>query len=907
VNKNNRDTGGAALPPIRFAELAAALLARSDQLVPAWLPGGQRRGKEWVCGSLSGGPGDSCQVNLEKGKWADFATDEKGRDLVSLYATINGLTPGKAAVQVARELGLEDVAGVLPEPTGAAPREPRAQPVEPPRADPPPGNPDKEVWTAMPLVPDFAPPPTFRHFHRALADITYTATYRLDGHVLGYTVRYRTSDGGKDVIPYTWCKSSRDGASKWQWKQWEEPRPLYMAAGRSVKAAQGEAVEPPTVVIVEGEKKADALQALLDAGAPGVYLVASWPGGSKAWRKALWDWLANTTVLLWPDCDAKRVPLPKDEAAKYTDELARQVAEAAQPLLSADKQPGMQAMLGIGALLRDSHGCQVQLLKIPEPGEVPDGWDCGDAINVDGWGIERVLQLFASAYGLPASAPGSGSAGGSPGAGAGAAGGGGAGDPPGGGANGPADAEEEGAPRRRDMPLWLKPYWDADKGRFMVSRKLVIAALTQDEALAPVLALNELSNNVEVRQPWPWGTSKPGPLRNSDDLLLGDHLTRAHGLPAIARAALMEAIETVAHARPFHPYREYLQGLQWDGVARIDKWLLYVIGETPQSVRRSLREYLGQVGRFWLLGMVNRVMQPGCKFDYCPVLEGPGGMGKSTLVETLAGSAYYSDTHFDVSKGKEGQEQVQGLVLYEIAELANFGKAEIGLIKAFVTAKVDRYRPSYGRVVEAYPRQCVLVGTTNENTYLRDRTGNRRFWPIPVRQRIKIGWLTRMRDQLLAEAFALFEKGERFTPTPEDERRLFVPMQESRMVETAVVSEMLHVLTRTPTDAGIGAVVNSLTDFVTISQLTTALGVDAAKSNAALEGQIRGYLEHEGWQRVKRQVNGVRAWGYARPAQWPPIELDEPDEFGLDEDDDDLAAGASAQAAKDGGADDEPF
>jgi hypothetical protein len=198
--------------------------------------------------------------------------------------------------------------------------------------------------------------------------------------------------------------------------------------------------------------------------------------------------------------------------------------------------------------------------------------------------------------------------------------------------------------------------------------------------------------------------------------------------------------------------------------AALDKWLVYAIGETPDSLPKPVFEYLRLVGRFWLLGMVNRVMEPGCKFDYCPVLEGPGGLGKSTLVEALAGPEYFSDTHFDVSRGKEGQEQVQGLWMYEIAELAGFGKAEIQLIKAFISAKVDRYRQSYGRVVESFPRQCVLVGTTNERTYLRDRTGNRRFWPIPVRHRINIPWVRKWRDQLLAEAFVLSGEGAEFTP-----------------------------------------------------------------------------------------------------------------------------------------------
>lgn len=887
----NRDAADAQppLPPIRFEALAAALLGRAHVLVPAWLPGGQRRGREWVCGSLSGGSGDSCQVNIETGRWADFATEDRGNDLISLYGAIHGLKPSQAALQLAREEGLEDVAGVVHQQAGA-PRKPRPPRPEPP--EPPPANPDKEEWRALMPVPERAPAPTFRHYHRAAEDIAYTATYRHDGSVLGYTVRFRTSDGGKDVIPYTWCESSRDGTAKWQWKQWSEPRPLYLPGGRSVRATQGDALEPPTVVLVEGEKKADALQSLLDAGAPGVYLVASWPGGSKAWRKALWDWLAGTTVLLWPDCDAKRAPLTRDERERYPDDLARQVAQAAKPLLPAEDQPGMRAMLGIGALLRDEHRCQVQLLKIPEPGEVPDGWDCADAI-ADGWDIGRVLQFFGTGQALPASTR----------PGAPAAGGGGGAAPPG-DVDGPADAPDS-EPRRSgrgvDLPDWLRPYWDADKAKFMVSRKLVIAALEHDELLRDVLGLNELSNNVEARLAWPWLNARAGPMRNADDLLLGKWLSATYGLPAITRAALQEAIETVASGRPFHPFRQYLQGLQWDGVSRIEKWLLHVIGEAPTTVGPVLREYLGQVGRFWLLGMVNRVMDPGCKFDYCPVLEGPGGLGKSTLVETLAGSAYFSDTHFDVSKGKEGQEQVQGLVLYEIAELANFGKADLALIKAFITAKVDRYRPSYGRVVESYPRQCVLVGTTNENSYLRDRTGNRRFWPIPVRRPIRIAWLAKMRDQLLAEAFALFGQGVAYTPSREDEARLFLPMQESRLVETAVMSELLNVLTRTPTDHGIGAVVNHLSDFVTIAQLTTALGVDAAKSSAALEQQIRSWLEHEGWQRVKRQVNGVRAWGYARPDRWPPPDEDASAGFDL-MDDAPPIGGAMEQ-----GADDAPF
>jgi hypothetical protein len=872
-------TGREPLPPINFAALANALLSRAAMLVPAWLPGGVQRGHEYVCASLAGGSGSSCSTNLANGKWADFASDAKGNDLVSLYAAINELPMGKAAVQLAREEGLEDVAGVQVAGAGSA-SEPRApKPVRPatpaaaaPRID--------EGWQTVTPVPDMAPAPTFKHQHRTPDDIDHKAEYWIDGALFGYVVRFRTSDGGKDTLPYTWCLSARDGAARWHWKTWDEPRPLYFPGGASPKAIDGPTGSlKPTVILVEGEKKAGLLQNLLEHVAPGVYVVASWPGGCKVWKKASWAWLSGCTVLLWPDCDGKREALTKSERDSCLDVAALDMAKAMKPVLPPDKQPGMAAMLGIGAMLRDAHACTVQLLPIPEPLAVPDGWDCADAITTDGWDGERVLAFFAHAYALP---PGAGVD--APGTHPGAA----VGKKIEGLANAHApdggDDDRDGCQTisGKKIPHWLGHYYDADKARWFVSRKLVIAALEHDPALCNVLGLNELSNNIEARLDWPWPNGKAGPVSGSADLMLGDYLTRTYGLPSIARAALVEAIETVAHARPFHPVRDYLLGLKHDRVRRIDKWLIYALGETPETLAeqhkgngKAVCEYLALAGRYWLLGMVNRVMNPGCKFDYCPVLEGAGGLGKSTLVEVLASSPLFSDTHFDVGRGKDGQEQVQGLWIYEIAELANFGKAEIGLIKAFISGKVDRYRPSYGRTVESYARQCLLVGTTNEATYLRDRTGNRRFWPIPVRHRIRINWMRKQRDQLLAEAYALYLQGVPYTPGHEDELRLFVPMQESRLVETAVLSEMTHILTREPTGSGIQSIVNGLTQFVTISQLALALGVDAAKSNAALEGQIRSWLDHEGWQRVKKQINGARAWGYMRPDNWPPIEVPE--------------------------------
>lgn len=879
MHSNKPGDGRAPLPPIRFEALAQALLARAESLVAAWLPGGTKRGHEYVCGSIRGGQGTSFSVNLTTGAWAEFGGDEKGGDLVSLYAEIHGLSMGKAAVQVARDEGLEDVAGVMRDAQHQRPERPPAPPTPPKKPV------VEEKWETVRPVPEFAPPATFGHHHRQPEDIEHTAKYQHGDQLMGYVVRFRTSDGGKDTLPRTWCKSGRTGTMKWHWRQFDEPRPLYLP-GHQLPGGR-------TVVLVEGEKKGDALQALLDAGAPGVYCVASWPGGCKAWEKADWSLLAECSVILWPDCDSKREPLTRAEKDANPDPAAQTLLAQAKPFLPYEKQPGMKAMLGIGAHLKTAQRCFVQLLVVPPPGQVVDGWDCGDAITKDGWDFDRVMAFFAGAAPLPdapkdvrsdAPVPEGGAPAGTSGAG------GGAGNvPPPENRDPPAGAGDDGSSGGAGGsggrgPEWLRPFWNRKKHYWMVSRELVIAALENDPALVGLVAVNELTNNIDLRRPLPGSHVPAGPMTGATDLLLGRYLSVTYGLPSISRAALSEAIETVAHQSRFHPVQEYLrtvhEGKAWDGTPRLDKWLVHVIGETNETLAPKVYRYLQLVGRFFLLGMVNRVMQPGCKFDYCMVLEGKGGLMKSTLFKTLAGKPWFSDTHFDVGRGKDGQEQVQGLWVYEIAELAGFSKSDINLIKAFISAEVDRYRPSYGRVVESFPRQCVLGGTTNEKQWLRDRTGNRRWWPVPVRNRVKIDWLTKYRDQLLAEAYAAYLDGARYYPDPEEEDELFKPMQDKRLQESTVMSALLEVLTRAPMPGGIGSIVNGETKFVTIKQLNEALHVDAGKSSAALDGQIRAWLDSEGWEYCKKQINGVRAHGYARPKDWPREEPDDDEEAG---------------------------
>ncbi|WP_418132513.1 VapE domain-containing protein [Variovorax sp. 375MFSha3.1] len=847
------------LPDINFGALGRALLARAADLVAQWLPGGTRKGDEYVCGSLAGGSGNSCSVNLTTGAWADFAGDDRDRggDLISLYAAIHMLDNGQAALQLARSEGLEDVAGIVARKGGEAPPPPARPPAPAPRPK------ESEKWTTVIPVPAIAPQPTFWHYERKVEDIIHKAAYYVGEHLLGFVVRFRTSGGGKETLPYTWCTSSRDGGSKWHWRQWDVPRPLYYP-GRQHPEAR-------TVILVEGEIKAEVLQALLDQHAPGVYCVVSWPGGSKAWKKASWAYLKGCTVVLWPDCDAKReLPTPKERQA-CADDAALEELKASKPLLPARKQPGMSAMLGIGVHLRDAHQAAVSILPIPEPGEVEDGWDCRDAIEVDGWDGTRVLEFFARAQPLPdlvddtpspASPPIDGKA----------------------PANGGGDEEAAGDGGDDAFQGYLDFICKQAKCKTWelgVNRHMVIAALRKAPALAGVVGYDDLRSTPSTQRPWPW-RQDAAPMTDADDLRLGDWLTQKYRIKAASRGALSEAIETVADENHFHPFRDWVQAQKWDEKPRTRKWLIHVLGRAVAALPEKERIYLELVGHFILLGHVARVMRPGCKFDYSIVLEGKTGMGKSTLPETLVGEAFFSDTHFDIGAGKDGFEQLSGIIAYELSEMTAFRRADSESVKQFFSTRKDRYRGAYGRYVTDHPRQCVIWCTTNKRQYLYDLTGNRRFWPVWVYQPLNIEWLRKWRGQLFAEALVMLQAGERIFPTHEEERLYFKPEQEKRLVETSVQSKLYDLLTRegaARTEGRLTSELSQHTTFVTIAQMTAALGADPAKSTALLETQIRDWLVENGWQRARAgkpaAPGGSRPWGYARPEVWPPVDEEE--------------------------------
>lgn len=268
------------------------------------------------------------------------------------------------------------------------------------------------------------------------------------------------------------------------------------------------------------------------------------------------------------------------------------------------------------------------------------------------------------------------------------------------------------------------------------------------------LRYDEFKMQTVVLKGLPWSDEIDRPWTNHDDnyateWLQGEDIN-------CGRETVQMAIETVAHERRFHPVRDWLKGLRWDGDSRVDQWLTYYLGVEPDETTSSA--YIEAVGKCWLISAVARIMKPGCKADHVLVIEGKQGIKKSTAVRALTGQAWFTDELADFGSKDAGM-QMRGVWVIELGEMDHMSRSEVTRVKAAVSRCVDRFRPPYGqRLVEA-PRECVFVGTVNHKEYLKDETGNRRFWPVRAKS-VDVDALVADREQLWAEAVALFRRGE---------------------------------------------------------------------------------------------------------------------------------------------------
>jgi predicted P-loop ATPase len=259
------------------------------------------------------------------------------------------------------------------------------------------------------------------------------------------------------------------------------------------------------------------------------------------------------------------------------------------------------------------------------------------------------------------------------------------------------------------------------------------------------------------------------------------------GFRKLGSGVTHEAVNAYAREHSFHPVRDYLERLCWDGKPRVRTWLHKYLGAEDN-------EYTNEIGTMFLIGMVARMLNPGCKLDYMLVLEGGQGTTRSTVCAILAGE-YFSD-HMPPIKGKECSQHLRGKWLIEVAELRAQSGASVDEFKEFLSRQIERYRPPWGKKEVHEPRQCAFVGTTNKDTYLHDETGNRRFWPVKVGE-IDLDALRRDRDQLFAEAVALFRADVHWWPDAGFEQQHIVDEQETRFEVDAwepLIKDYLNIL-----------------------------------------------------------------------------------------------------------------
>ena len=662
---------------------------------------------------------------------------------------------------------------------------------------------EKEVcpWVPILPVPDHAGEPPKAHIKRGLPESIFCYP-DADGKPLGYVYRFQTSTGGKEILPLVWARHAQDNREEWRWMAFPEPRPLY---GLDRLAGKPDA----TVLLVEGEKCADAGKfALLE------YAVVTWPGGGKAVKKVDWTPLRGRRVIAWPDCDAKRVPLTKEEKAAG-------MAQDSKPFLPAADQPGIKAMEAAAAeILR--LGGKVRIVDIPAPGEKPDGWDIADAID-DGMGGD-IREFITAGMRPPAIAVELSKGSYTPGlAGAG-------------------------------PEIWRDDLKRKD-GRLIDCRENVFMILSAHPDWAGVIWADTFAKKIVRRKPAPW-ESKSGFMPGAewgphDDLEVGLWFAHREGLLIRSSENLTKCVAWCAVNSACHPVREYLDALVWDGIPRVRDWLTDFLG-----VKKN--EYVMLSGCMFLVGMVARIYKPGCPMRAMPILEGEQFKGKSTALRILGGE-WYADSHIDLSN-KDSYQLIQGRWLYEIAELDSFNRADTTRIKGFISSQEDRFRAPYDTKPRDWPRETVFAGTTNQDEYFKDQTGNTRFWPWACQKvdEINLDGLAKVRDQLFAEAVMLYRANERWHPTREQQKRLFDPEQESReIVDPWQV--MIYKYLR----------MGGQNKISTIELLMDLLKVEPSKidSTRQMSTRIGIAMKRLGWIK-KRESDGSRGYFYQRPEGW---------------------------------------
>ena len=534
------------------------------------------------------------------------------------------------------------------------------------------------------------------------------------GRAYAYVLRYET-DKRKAFATIAWCQNLKTGELAWCHWRLQTPKRIYRLDDLAARP------DAP-VIVVEGEKCADALAAVMPD-----HVVVSWHSGTSAVRETDWQPLAGRDVTIWTDRD----------------------------------EPGRKAVEGDGnkAGLLDLIPAQARVAR-PDAIERPKGWDCADAI-AEGWTGDdcrrwldaqtATVEMRPTTQERPA----------------------------------PEPEPERQAPRPRAIPNTNVVALDGGNVRgtaFDYRAELEFDSkgkpdpkrarnhflfLAHHPKFAGVFCKNTFTGMISVRRRPPWDNSQgpwmPRGLADNDVTrcaLALDHYDTS--FMVVSQTAIGGLIMAAAEEHQFNPVADYLRALKWDGTERLRYWLTEYFGAEPIT-------YHFTVGQRWMIAAAARALTEGSaveKVDTMLILEGPQGFYKSTALETLAtlgGERMYTDS-LDGFGGKDAAMQTNGCLIVEIPELNGMGARSVDMVKKWMSSKVDRYRPPYGKNVVEVPRRFVCAGTVNPSGpgYLHDATGARRFWPVACRKPCDLASLERDRDQLWAEAVHLFLAGEQW-------------------------------------------------------------------------------------------------------------------------------------------------
>jgi putative DNA primase/helicase len=370
--------------------------------------------------------------------------------------------------------------------------------------------------------------------------------------------------------------------------------------------------------------------------------------------------------------------------------------------------------------------------------------------------------------------------------------------------------------------------------------------LANDPGIAGTFGFNEFtSQHLLMRSaPTSEGIELPGPYPRpwaaEDVVLIQGYMQRVWS-QKFTRSTVEDAIVAEASSHRFHPVVDWLDSLRWDGVKRLDNWLI-------NTFDCENTDYVRAVAAKVLIAAVRRVRQPGCKFDYMLVLEGAQGIGKSESLRRLFGPDWFSDAIPPDLAGKDAAMALLGVWCLEFAEIEHLIRLEVETIKAFLSRSTDRFRPPYGRAFVERPRQIVLIGTTNSDDYLRDTSGNRRIWPVKCRT-ASPEWVSVNREQLWAEAVVREAARELVWLDDATVQGAAVEAQSDRMFEDGWHETVANWVARR--------------DEVTIPDiLTQAIDVPMERQDKRQQMRVGAILRRLGWKSTVRRKGTVtrRVW-----------------------------------------------